>query len=159
MENENVLRQAGWHELDSSEESIAFDDFTRMCCFSLHNEWKISPQGEMVEVDFNVANRGAETSLRRFVIRLFQSAFPESKCIAMDINHGMWSFEPRYLKLTDRFEPMPLDVLPWVEYVVLSDRKFENGIFCNPRKKHLVAYGKVLTDAFKQKFDKQIVIR
>jgi hypothetical protein len=155
----DVLRQAGWRELDSKEESTAFSDFSKKCSFSLQKARRISPKGKMITVDFTDASRGAETSLRRLVIGLFQSAFSDSMCIAMDINHGMWSFEPRLLKLTDRFEPMPIGILPWAEYVVLADRDFENGIFCDPNELHIVAFGQVFTDAFRLEFANKIVIR
>jgi hypothetical protein len=159
MGSVDVHRKAGWHELDSQEGSVAFAEFTRKFNFSLQNKRTVSPRGAMIEVDFTDACRGAETSLRRLVIGLFQSAFPKEKCIAMDINHGMWSFEPSLLELTDRFEPMPVNVLPWAEYVVLADRQFENGIFCDPNELHITAYGQVFSEAFRSEFESRLVLR
>jgi hypothetical protein len=43
--------------------------------------------------------------------------------------------------------------------VVLADRDFENGIFCDPNELHIVAFGQVFTDAFRLEFANKIVIR
>ena len=152
-----ILVDTGWSSLDSQEQTAVFQEFAAKCNFSLKNDRLIDPKCESIGVDFTEASRGAETALRRFVFGVFKDKLPNTKCVAMDINHGMWFFVPVALRLSDRCEPCPIDVLPWAEYIVLSDCGFENGLICNPNSLQIVAFGNVFSEEFRSRYSERVV--
>ena len=83
---------------------------------------------------------------------LFTRHCPTDDCFAIDVNHGQWRFIPSELRLTSHFEPFPVSVVPWAEYVVFANSSFSSGLFCNPRNQHIVVFGQAFVDRFTEDY-------
>lgn len=140
-QDEKILADAGWRPAEESTSPTPYEQFVSRLGFSLQRESLIDPPVGSAGFDLSVQGAGTEFELRRALYELFLESFASEACFAIDVNHGEWTFLPRELKLTSHFEPFPVSVTPWAEYVVFGNGDFSHGLFCNPSNKHLVVFG------------------
>lgn len=139
-QDEAILTAAGWRPEGDASPTL-YERFVDRLGFSLQREMLIDPPAGSAGFDLSAPHAGTEFELRRALYELFLESFASDTCYAIDVNHGEWTFVPRELKLTHHFEPFPVSVTPWAEYVVFASGDFSQGVFCNPWNKHLVAFG------------------
>ncbi len=146
--SDDLLTRAGWQSAEEGTTPTPFEQFASRLGFSLQGELLINPPEGSVGFDFAAPTAGTEFELRRALYDLFREFFLSDICYAIDVNHGEWTFSPGKLNLTSQFEPFPISVTPWAEYVAFGNGDFSHGAFGNPSNGHLV----VLGEAFVRRF-------
>jgi len=148
LQDETILAAAGWRSVEMGTPNSPYEQFVGRLGFSLQRESLIDPPAGAVGFDLSTPSAGTEFGLRRALYELFLDSHAADTCYAIDVNHGEWTFVPRELKITSHFEPFPVSVTPWAEYVVFGSSDFSHGVFCNPSKSHLIVFG----DSFVRRF-------
>jgi len=158
MDTQRALKEAGWRLNDGND---LYEAFVDRRAFSLQNDVLIEVPEVAIGLDFsNVptsGDRDVEQSLRACLVSHFSRELPDSLCFAIDVNHSEYRCALGDLVLDSNCEPWPILITPFAEYVSFSDPSFDNGIFCNPRNKHMVVYGKLLSRRFAKMFSARMV--
>jgi hypothetical protein len=141
MGADDPLKRAGWVEADEVAPPTPYDRFVRHLGFSLQGEWLIQPPQGSAALDLREIHAGTEYELRRALLDVFRKECAGQTCLAINVNHGQWEFVPDALRVTSHYEPFPVGVTPYAEYVVFGNADFSLGVFCNPWNLHLIAFG------------------
>ncbi len=149
-QTKSILGAAGWHLAEHGTPPTPYDHFVRHLGFSLQREILIDPSADSVGFDMNVVHAGTEYELRRLLYKVFLKAFESKECYAICVNFGEWVFTPGDLRITSHFEPFPVSVTPYAEYVVFGSGDFSHGVFCNPTNNHLVVFGNSFVTQFSE---------
>ena len=153
------MEQAGWSCLGKSDKKQVFTDFVKAREFSRKREEAISYPAQNVHYDMKLVDSTGQDvqtqinhSIRRAVIGFFRLKFPDEKCIWLDINHPSYEFTPSKLSSSESLEPWPVPLIPLVDFIVVSDRSFSQGLFANPKKTKLVVFGSDFVNWMLEKF-------
>lgn len=148
LQDKNILAAAGWRTAEDGVFPRPYDQFVGRLGFSLQRESLIDPPAGAAGFDLSRPGAGTEFELRRALYELFLELYAAETCYAIDVNHGEWTFVPQELKVTSHFEPFPVSVTPWAEYVVFGSGDFSHGVFCNPSSKQLIVFGNSFVERF-----------
>lgn len=150
-----ILEMSGWLSAEDDTRLTPYERLVDRLGFRLQGERLIDPPAGSAGFDLSVPSAGTEFELRRALYELFLENFASEKCLAIDVNHGEWMFQPAELRLTTHFEPFPVSVTPWAEYVAFGSGDFSHGVFCNPSNRHLLVFG----DSFVARFSEMLADR
>ena len=156
----------GWVSSKSLKKNLVFDKLVKYRNFTIQKQPAIELPNESIELDFsNVLcdfpipkeeQTTIENKLRQLTIESFIECSASDLCFVIDVNHSEYSFIPSQVDWPVE-DGWPVFFTPFSEYLAFNTRCFSQGLFHDPRSRHIYVYGEAFQKNFANEFSSRLV--